>query len=111
MSSQLFAGLAERYLATYAECFGGQLFHCADCRDHEIDAVITLPDGGREGFNILLAPERLERSIKVLKSANNALVRAGGQGARSLGVIVGTLDKAYQREGGVCVVPIAALRD
>ena len=111
LSEQLFACLVERDLLTYADCFDGKLFHYADYRNHHIDAVIALPNGDWAGFNILLTPDYLERSIKNLKLANNAIVRSGGKGARSLGVIIGTLDTAYQRENGVYVVPIAALKD
>ena len=106
----LFEALCERDLKIYAEAFGASLYHYQDYHNQEIDAVIVLPDGEWCGIEIKLGANQIEDAAKnLLKIKQKILEEKNGKAPKSLSVICGLSNAAYQREDGVFVVPLTAL--
>ena len=107
----LFEALCERDLKIYAEAFGASLYHYQDYHNQEMDAVIVLPDGEWCGIEIKLGANQIEDAAKnLLKIKQKILEEKNGKAPKSLSVICGLSNAAYQREDGVFVVPLTALR-
>ena len=106
----LFEALVERDLKIYAESFGARLYHYQDYENKEMDAVIELPDGEWCGFEIKLGANQIDAAAEGLKTLNKKF-EADGHPAKMLCVICGMSNAAYQREDGVYVVPITALKN
>ncbi|MDR1193496.1 MAG: DUF4143 domain-containing protein [Peptococcaceae bacterium] len=108
----LFEALCERDLRIYAEAFGAQLYHYQDYRGREIDAVIELPDGRWRAFEIKLGASQIDEAAGKLRKLRDELAREERAVPPSaLCVICGLSNAAYQREDGVYVAPLTALRD
>lgn len=107
----LFESMVERELLTYVDAFGGKLFHYQDYKDNEIDAIIESPDGSWCGIEIKLGGNQIDKAAENLLRINGLIVGKGGKGAKSLCVIAGVANAAYQRQDGVYVVPITSLKD
>ena len=106
----LFEALCERDLKIYAEAFGASLYHYQDYHNQEMDAVIVLPDGEWCGIEIKLGANQIEDAAKnLLKIKQKILEDKNGKAPKSLSVICGLSNAAYQREDGVFVVPLTAL--
>ena len=107
----LFEALCERDLRIYAESFGGQLYHYQDYRNQEIDAVIELTDGQWCGFEIKLGSNQIDAAAEnLLKIRKQIEGDPKGRTPAVLCVICGMTNAAYQRQDGVFVVPITALK-
>ncbi|MCR5737722.1 MAG: DUF4143 domain-containing protein [Eubacterium sp.] len=107
----LFESLCERDLKIYAESFGGELYHYQDYSGKEIDAVIELPNGEWCGFEIKLGAHQIdEAAANLLSIQKDILSDKNGRAAKTLCVICGMSNAAYQRPDGVYVVPITSLR-
>jgi predicted AAA+ superfamily ATPase len=108
----LFEALCERDLKIYAEAFGAQLYHYQDYRGREIDAVIELPDGRWCAFEIKLGVNQVDKAADNLKKLREELAKEEKALPPSvLCVVCGLSNAAWQREDGVYVVPLTALRD
>lgn len=107
----LFEALVERDLKIYAETFDAQLFHYQDYNNREMDAVIQMPNGDWCGFEIKLGAHQIEEAAQNLLKIKNEIIADGKEGPKSLCVICGLSNAAYQREDGVFVVPITALKN
>ncbi len=107
----LFEALVERDLRIYAETFDAQLFHYQDYNNREMDAVIQMPNGDWCGFEIKLGAHQIEEAAQNLLKIKNEIIADGKEGPKSLCVICGLSNAAYQREDGVFVVPITALKN
>ena len=106
----LFEALCERDLKIYAEAFGASLYHYQDYHNQEMDAVIVLPDGEWCGIEIKLGANQIEDAAKnLLKIKQKILEDKNGKAPKSLSLICGLSNAAYQREDGVFVVPLTAL--
>ena len=106
----LFEALCERDLKIYAEAFGASLYHYQDYHNQEMDAVIVLPDGEWCGIEIKLGANQVEDAAKnLLKIKQKILEEKNGKAPKSLSVICGLSNAAYQREDGVFVVSLTAL--
>ena len=106
----LFEALCERDLKIYAEAFDASLYHYQDYHNQEMDAVIVLPDGEWCGIEIKLGANQIEDAAKnLLKIKQKILEEKNGKAPKSLSVICGLSNAAYQREDGVFVVPLTAL--
>ena len=106
----LFEALCERDLKIYAEAFGASLYHYQDYHNQEMDAVIVLPNGEWCGIEIKLGANQIEDAAKnLLKIKQKILEEKNGKAPKSLSVICGLSNAAYQREDGVFVVPLTAL--
>ena len=107
----LFEALCERDLRIYAETFGAHLYHYRDYRDQEIDAVVGLPDGQWCAFEIKLGANQIDTAAEHLLKANKQIEDdPKGKPPSVLCVLCGMTNAAYQRDDGVFVVPITALR-
>lgn len=108
----LFEALVERDLKIYAETFGGKLYHYQDYRNQEVDAVIELENGEWCAFEIKLGANQIEEAAQKLVILRNQIAsEPKGKPPKVLGVICGLSNAAYQREDGVFVVPVTALRN
>ncbi len=107
----LFEALAERDLSIYAQSFGGKLFHYQDYKNNEIDAVIELENGDWCAFEIKLGAKKIDEGAENLIKVCKAIEDNGGKPPKIKCVICGLSNAAYQREDGVYVVPITALKN
>lgn len=107
----LFEALCERDLRIYASSFEAEVFHYQDYNDNEMDAVISLPDGEWCGIEIKLGANQIDDAAKNLIRIKNDVINDGKKGPKMLCVICGMSSAAYQREDGVFVVPITALKN
>ncbi len=107
-----FEALCERDLRIYAETLGGKLYHYRDHDGGEIDAIVELSDGRWGAFEIKVGMYHVEDAAKnLLKMRDKFKSSANRGGPEFLCVIVGLSKYAYQRNDGVWVVPITALRN
>lgn len=108
----LFEALCERDLRIYADSFGAHLYHYQDYKNHKIDAVIELPDSNWCAFEIKLGANQIDEAARnLLKIKKQFEADPKGQPPRILCVICGLTNAAYQRDDGVYVVPIIALKN
>lgn len=108
----LFEALCERDLRIYADSFGAHLYHYQDYKNHKIDAVIELPDSNWCAFEIKLGANQIDEAARnLLKIKKQFEADPKGQPPRILCVICGLTNAAYQRDDGVYVVPITALKN
>ena len=108
----LFEALCERDLKIYAESFGAKLYHYQDYRNREIDAVIEMPDGEWAAIEIKLGATQIdEGASNLLKICAEIKKDDNGKPPKALIVVCGMTNAAYQREDGVYVAPITALKN
>lgn len=108
----LFEALCERDLKIYARTFGAKLYHYQDYSNREIDAVIELPDGEWCAFEIKLGANQIDAAAEsLLKIKSDIDKDPAGKPPKVLCVLCGLSHAAYQREDGVFVVPITALKN
>ena len=107
----LFESLVERDLSIYANAFNAKLFHYQDYKNHEIDAVIELADGGWCAFEIKLGAKKIDEGAENLIKVCADIEKSGGKAPRIKCVICGLSNAAYHRPDGVFVVPITALKN
>ncbi len=108
----LFEALCERDLRIYAESFGASMYHYQDYQNREIDAVLELRDGGWCAFEIKLGANQIdEAASNLLKISQSIEKEPNGIKPQIMCVICGMSNAAYQREDGVYVVPITALKE
>lgn len=107
----LFEALVEHDLSIYAQAFHANLFHYQDYKGNEIDAVIELENGDWCAFEIKLGGNRIEEAASNLNKVSETIVRNKGRAPIVKCVICGFYNAAYQRDDGVFVVPITALKD
>ncbi|MCD8067570.1 MAG: DUF4143 domain-containing protein [Lachnospiraceae bacterium] len=109
--SFLFEALCERDLCIYAESFGAKLYHYQDYAGREIDAVIELDDGDWCAFEIKLGANKIDEGAESLNRIRAKITEDGGRPPKVCCVICGLSNAAYQREDGVLVVPVTALKN
>ncbi|MCC8059959.1 MAG: DUF4143 domain-containing protein [Clostridiales bacterium] len=107
----LFEALCERDLRIYAESFGAKLYHYQDYANNEIDAVIELDNGDWCAFEIKLGANKIDEGAENLNRIKRKIADAGGKPPKICCVICGLSNAAYQREDGVFVVPLTALKN
>ncbi|HJA12810.1 MAG TPA: DUF4143 domain-containing protein [Candidatus Mediterraneibacter merdipullorum] len=108
----LFEALCERDLRIYGESFDARLYHYQDYQNKEIDAVLQMPDGEWCAFEIKLGANQIDDAAESLVRLKNDIEKEeGGHPPKILCVICGMSSAAYQREDGVYVVPLTALRE
>ena len=107
----LFEALCERDLRIYAESFNANLYHYQDYNNNEIDAVIELKNGNWCAFEIKLGANQIDNAAAQLISIRDTIAaQKDGIPPSVLCVICGMSNAAYQRDDGVYVVPITALK-
>ncbi len=105
----IFESLCEHDLKIYAESFNAKLYHLRDERNHEIDAVIELPDGNWAAFEIKLGANQIDKAADELIHIQK-IMKNESKPPIALCVICGLTNYAYTRPDGVHVVPVTALR-
>ncbi len=107
----MFEALCVRDLRIYAEALGAQLFHYQDYKGREIDAVIETENGDWFAFEIKLGANQIEDAAKNLLSIKNYLLKQDNAILpKAFCIICGMSNAAYQREDGIYVIPITALK-
>ena len=107
----LFESLVEHDLRIYAQAMDANLYHYQDYNNNEIDAIIELKDGSYGAFEIKLGSNQIDKAAQNLIKVKKSIINNEGKGPKILCVIVGLGNFAYQREDGVYVIPINALKD
>ena len=108
----LFEALCERDLKIYADSFNAKLYHYQDYAGNEIDSVIELSDGAWTAIEIKLGANQIDNAAQNLIRIRDSIAKEdGGHPPAVLCVICGLSNAAYQREDGVYVIPITALKN
>lgn len=106
----LFEAMVERDLKIYADSFNAKCYHYQDYQKRKIDSVIELDDGNWCAFEIKLGANKIDEAANNLVKIKNDILKDNGKAPKSLCVICGLTNAAYQRPDGVYVVPITALK-
>ncbi len=107
----MFESMVERDLKIYADSFNAKCFHYQDYQNNEIDSVLELEDGSWCAFEIKLGAKQIDSAAQNLINISNKIKNEGGKPPKVLCVICGLTNAAYQREDGVYVAPITALKN
>ena len=107
----LFEAMVERDLRIYADTFGAELYHYQDYNNNEIDAIIEMSDGEYAAIEIKLGAKQIDEAANNLIKIKNKMIEDGTTPPKTLIVVCGLTNAAYQREDGVIVVPITALKN
>jgi predicted AAA+ superfamily ATPase len=103
-----FENLVVRDVRIYAQRLGGQVHHWRDQNQHEVDVVVTLPDGRWGAFEVKMNPADADRAAASLRSFAEKVDQQQAGPPAALGVITST-GFAYRRPDGVSVLPIGTL--
>lgn len=108
----LFESLVIRDLKIYADSIGAQVFHYKHHdTNHELDAVVELNDGRWLAVEIKLGASQIDEAAQSLLKMNEYFNKSDkARKPSALVVICGLTNAYYQREDGVIVVPITALK-
>ena len=107
-----FETLCIRDLRVYAEALDGSVYHFRTKEGLECDAVIHLRNGSYGLVEVKLGGDRLiEEGAHTLKTVADKIDTTKMKEPSFLMVLTGTSPYAYQREDGVYVVPITALKN
>jgi len=85
----MFENLCLRDLAVYASFYGGNIFHYRDNSELEVDAIIEMPDGTWEAFEIKLGETQVEKAANTLLRMKSQIITAGAEPPACLAVITG----------------------
>ena len=107
----LFEAMVERDLKIYADSFNAKCYHYQDYQNNEIDYVIELEDGKWCAFEIKLGANQIDKAAQNLVKLKNIIEKENRKAPSLLCVICGLSNAAYQRDDGVYVVPITALKN
>lgn len=108
----LFESLCERDLKIYAESIDAHVYHYQDYKNREIDTIIELNDGRWCAIEIKLGANQIESAAENLKKIYEEMEKDPKSILPSTMIIVcGLSNAAYQREDGIYVVPLTALKD
>lgn len=108
----LFESLCERDLKIYAESIDAHVYHYQDYKNREIDTIIELNDGRWCALEIKLGANQIESAAENLKKIYKEMEKDPKSILPSAMIIVcGLSNAAYQREDGIYVVPLTALKD
>lgn len=108
----IFETLCVRDLRVYADALGGTVYHFRDKNGLECDAVIHLRNGKYGLIEIKLGGDKLiGDGAKTLNSLSEKIDTTKMKAPSFKMVLTGVGQYAYQRQDGVCVVPIGCLKD
>lgn len=108
----LFESLCERDLKIYAESIDAHIYHYQDYKEREIDTIIELNDGRWCAVEIKLGANQIESAAENLKKIYKEMEQDSKSILPSAMIIIcGLSNAAYQREDGIYVVPLTALKD
>lgn len=104
----LFETLCVRDLRVYAEALGGKVYHYRDNTGLEVDIVIELEDGRYGLFEVKLGSAQVDAAAKSLTKLAEKVNRSI-MGTPAVMAVLTPGGYAYQRDDGVCVVPVTCL--
>ena len=104
----LFETLCFRDLSVYMDSLGGKVYHYRDKDGLEADAIVQLPDGSWGTMEIKLGVFELDKAAKNLLRLKKKLAKETVPPS-FLAIITASGGMAWQREDGVCVIPIDCL--
>ena len=108
----LFETMAVRDLRVYADALDGQVYHYRDRNGLECDAVLHLRNGHYGLIEIKLGGDTLiEKGAETLKKLASKIDTDKMPAPSFLMVLTGTGTYSYQRNDGVMVVPLSALKN
>lgn len=108
----LFESLCERDLKIYAESLDANIYHYQDYNGKKIDSIIELNDGRWCAIEIKLGANQIESAADHLKKIYKDMEKDPNAVLPSaMCIICGLSNAAYQREDGIFVVPLTALKD
>lgn len=108
----LFESLCERDLKIYAESIDAHIYHYQDYKEREIDTIIELNDGRWCAVEIKLGANQIESAAENLKKIYKEMEQDPKSILPTAMIIIcGLSNAAYQREDGIYVVPLTALKD
>ena len=108
----LFESLCEHDLKIYAESIGANVYHYQDYHGKEIDAVSELNDGRWCAVEIKLGANQIDSAANNLKAIYKDMEADPKAILPSMMCIIcGLSNAAYQREDGIYVIPLTALKD
>lgn len=107
----LFENLVVRDLKVYTESLEGNVYHYRDKSGLEADAVIHLHDGRWGLIEIKVGGQTLiDEGAATLKALKAKINQDKMNEPAFLAIITATDPFAYQREDGICVIPIGCLK-
>lgn len=106
----LFESVVIRDLRVYAWAAGGSVSHYRDATGHEVDAIIDFPDGRWGAFEVKMGMGAVEEAAANLRALSAKIDTSKTPAASALCVITGN-GFAHRRSDGVCVIPLATLRN
>ncbi len=106
----LFESVVIRDLRVYAWATGGSVSHYRDATGHEIDAIIDFPDGRWGAFEVKMGMGAVEEAATNLRALSEKIDTSKTPAPSALCVITGN-GFAHRRSDGVCVIPLASLRN
>ncbi|MDD2599836.1 MAG: DUF4143 domain-containing protein [Kiritimatiellae bacterium] len=106
----LFESVVIRDLRVYAWADGGSVSHYRDASGHEVDAIIEFPDGNWGAFEVKMGMGAVDQAAANLLAFAEKIDTSKTPAASALCVITGN-GFAHRRSDGVCVIPLATLRD
>ena len=107
----LFENLVVRDLKIYTESLEGNVYHYRDKSGLEADAVIHLHDGRWGLIEIKVGGQTLiDEGAATLKALKAKINQDKMNEPAFLAIITATDPFAYQREDGICVIPIGCLK-
>jgi predicted AAA+ superfamily ATPase len=104
----MFESLCVRDLRTYAEATDAGVFKYRDARGLECDAIVEAADGTWGAVEIKLQESQVEKAAKTLLRIQEQ-VRSQHAGKPAFMMIITASGFAYQRDDGICIVPIGCL--
>ena len=108
----IFESLCEHDLKIYAESIDAHIYHYQDYKEREIDTIIELNDGRWCAVEIKLGANQIESAAENLKKIYKEMEQDPKSILPSAMIIIcGLSNAAYQREDGIYVVPLTALKD
>lgn len=108
----IFETMCIRDLRVYADACDGKVYHYRDKNGLESDAVIHLRNGSYGLVEIKLGGSKLiDEGARTLKELAGKIDLTKMKAPSFLMVLTAVGDYAYRREDGVCVVPVACLKD
>jgi hypothetical protein len=108
----VFETLSMRDLRVYADTLNGTVYHYRDKNGLECDAVVHLRNGSYGLIEIKLGGDKLiEEGAKTLNALSAKIDTTRMKAPAFKMVLTAVGDYAFQREDGIYVVPIGALKD
>jgi len=105
----LFESLMTRDLLVYAQQLRATVWHYRDDADLEVDAILTLPNGGWACVEVKLGHQHIDQAAATLLRLRDKMVKAGDPPPDAMIVLVGVGGVAQRRGDGVIVIPADSL--